>query len=164
MNDANSKTGSGRWKLAATIFAALWLLTFATLAYLLAAGRTTLSTDGRRAVQLTRVQRDLVLSEMRKLLTSVHEVQGAVARGDAQAAATAARASGMQMVEEASAIESGLIARLPIEMKSLGIATHQHFDKIAVLVESEAEPREVLAELHALTAKCVACHETYRLE
>jgi hypothetical protein len=159
----NKKT-KRRHSIGAPVFAALWLATLGILAYVLVAGRTTLSSDGRRAVQLTPTQRDLVLEEMRALLTSVHEIHGAVARGDYEAGAQAARASGMQMVEEAAAVEAGLIARLPAEMKALGISTHRHFDQIAGLMDRKAEPRSIFAELHGLTAKCVACHATYRLE
>jgi len=75
----------------AFIALALWGITVSAFAYFFVYGWTTTGTDQRVAVQLTPAERDLVLSEMRQMLTSVHGLIDAAAQGEQQRMAEAAR-------------------------------------------------------------------------
>lgn len=160
----NSNKSLRRWRGLAIFFLILWLGTGGVFATLLLRGQTSVSQDGRRAVQLTPAERDFVLMEMRHLLEAVHAVHSAQAGGDRALAITAARGAGMQMVRDGAAVEQSLLLKLPAEMKALGISTHQQFDVLANQLESGAAPAEVAGALTELTARCVACHRAYRLE
>ena len=52
------------------IVLSLWMITIGAFAYFFVYGWTTPGTDQRLAVQLAPAERDLILSEMRQMLTS----------------------------------------------------------------------------------------------
>jgi hypothetical protein len=133
----------------AVIALALWVITVGTLMYFFVRGWTTTAADQRLAVHLAPAERDLVLKEMRQMLTSVHGIIDA-----------AARASGMAMAADVNPM---LMAKLPFEFKQLGMSVHADFDQLATTVAAGAEPTTALRDLSSITARCVACHSVYRL-
>ncbi len=143
----------------------LWFGTAGFLAYRLyfGAAAPAAGNDPRSPVRVSVREKEVILGEMRNLLRSVHGIQGAVAGGDYPAAAAWARKSGMAME---TAVESGhpeILLKLPVEMKRLGLGTHEEFDRLAEFLETRPAPGQVLGRLNELTGRCVACHDTYRL-
>ena len=56
-----------------------------------------------------------------------------------------------------------LMAKLPLQFKQLGLATHEGFDQIALDAKDLSDPQHSLQQLSQLMANCVACHSTYQL-
>lgn len=132
------------------------------MAYLfLIRGNVTQSADGRTAIILEGIERDLVLEEMRGFLVSVQAITQAVADDDMPAVAENAKAAGMAA---AGGVPLSLMSKLPLEFKTLGLATHEAFDEIAREAEDLGEGKVVLEKLSDLLNNCTACHATYRLE
>jgi len=73
----------------------LWVVTIAAFGYFFIRGWTSESSDRRTAIHLAPVERDLVLSEMRQMLHSVHNFVTGLSAGDRKIMEQAARASGM---------------------------------------------------------------------
>ena len=136
----------------------LWVASAAFVGFKFIKGSTVTAEDGREAIQLTADERNLVLGEMRGLLTAVQEIIAAVNAGDMKAVKESAHRVGMA---EAGAAPAGLVLKLPMAFKTLGFSTHEGFDEVALAAEIGAEA--VLESLETNLAKCVACHEAYRL-
>lgn len=139
---------------------ALWVITIGVLGYFFVHGWTTTGSDKRIAVQLATAERDLVLTEMRQMLTSVHGLIDAAARADQKAMERAARDSGMAMAADVNPM---LMAKLPLEFKQLGMSVHDDFDKLATALSTGVDQTTALRDLSHITARCVACHAAYRL-
>lgn len=122
------------------------------------------SSDQRIRLPLTAAERDIVLGEMRGLLTSSQAILAAALDGDLGRAAQAARAAGMGEVEHIPAeIRGPLIGKLPLEFKQLGFSVHRDFDQIALDAESLGDRDHTLKQLAQLMQKCVACHASYAI-
>lgn len=122
------------------------------------------STDRRAKLLLSASERDLVLAEMRGLLTSSQAILDAALDGDMPRAAAAARAAGMGEVEHISLeIKGPLMGKLPLEFKQLGFSVHRDFDQIALDAESLGDRDHALRQLAQLMQKCVACHAGYAI-
>lgn len=146
-------------KLAA-IAIALWLITVAVLGYLFVRGWTSEATDRRTAIHLAPAERDLVLSEMRQMLHSVHNLVTGLSAGDRKMMEQAARASGMGMAADVNPI---IMAKLPLAFKQQGMSVHRDFDALADTIARGADQATVLREFAGITARCVGCHTVYRL-
>jgi cytochrome c556 len=144
----------------ASIAIALWLMTVAVLGYFFVRGWTSESTDRRTAIHLAPAERDLVLSEMRQMLHSVHNLLTGLSAGDPKIMEQAARASGMGMASDVNPI---IMAKLPIEFKRQGVSVHHDFDALADSIARGADQATVLREFTGITARCVGCHTSYRL-
>ncbi len=119
------------------------------------------SSDGRSAIRLTAGERDLVLVEMRAFLESVKGIIAAVNDGDMGKVAAHARTVGSGAAQE---VPVSLMAKLPLEFKTLGLATHAAFDSLAVEAEGAGESKVVMAKLATLMDNCTSCHAGYRLD
>lgn len=135
----------------------LWGVSVAVVAYKFVNGSTVTGSDGREIIQLDTSERTLVLGEMRGLLMAVQEIIAAVNAGDMDAVKASAHRVGSA---EVGNTPPGLMLKFPIAFKTLGLATHDGFDEIAVAAESG--PQAVLESLEENMGKCVACHEAYR--
>lgn len=144
----------------ASIAIALWLITVAVLGYFFVRGWTSESSDRRTAIHLAPAERDVVLSEMRQMLHSVHHLVTGLSAGDAKIMEQAARASGMGTAADANPI---IMAKLPIEFKRQGLSVHRDFDALADSIANGADQATVLREFTGITARCVGCHTSYRL-
>jgi cytochrome c556 len=155
---------ANRWKALFIASAVLWAATAGVLVFLFVHGNTSASTDGRTAVHVNAAEKDIVLREMRMLLTSLNEVTTHVAAENYDEAAKSAARVGMAMETAAEAGHPALIAKLPLELKRLGFATHEDMDELAALLKKGSSQKEVLSKMSETTSKCVACHSVYRLE
>lgn len=149
------------YRMLAYLSLGLWLATVIVAVVLFIRGQTTPSADGRRAIQLAPAERDLVLGEMRTMLSSVQGVVQGVQAHDPKQVAVAGRASGMSAAVDLS---PGLMAKLPLEFKNLGLSVHRGFDDLAQAAEKGASGDELLNALGKQLAACVGCHASYRLE
>ncbi|MDX8396960.1 MAG: hypothetical protein R8K49_01440 [Mariprofundaceae bacterium] len=145
----------------------LWLMiAFLVLALLgigvkfIVLGQTSASDDGRTQVLLDGHERQLVLSEMRQLLAATQQVTEGLANQNLAQVATAASEVGMQAT---STMDVRLKAKLPLDFKKLGFATHQGFDDIASLANSKADARKIQLKLAETMNLCLACHASYQL-
>lgn len=153
-----------KWKFMFFGALGLWVILAGGIGFMLIKGNTTASSDGRKAVHLNPVEKDFILHEMRMLLTAVHEVNMYLAEDNFEAAAASAAKVGTAME---NAVESGhpaLMAKLPMDLKKLGFATHQNMDELSVLLKKRASQKEILGKISETTSKCVACHNTYRID
>lgn len=138
----------------------LWVVTVGLFAIFFVKGTTTVSSDQRRAILLSPIEKDLVLGEMRTMLTAVNGVLGALSENDMKKAALAASSAGMAMAVDTNPI---LMAKLPLDFKELGMGTHKAFDDISAAIGKGATLPEILKGMHQITNRCVACHQVNRL-
>jgi cytochrome c556 len=138
---------------------ALWLLTIGVLGYFFIRGSTQTSSDNRQAVLLSPAEKNMVLGEMRTILKAVDGVINALPDKNLATASAAARSAGMSMAVDAS---PGLIAKLPIQFKALGMSLHKDFDDLASGIEKGIPERQIIQHLGKITNKCIACHSAYR--
>ncbi|MCP4416493.1 MAG: hypothetical protein GY805_07720 [Chloroflexi bacterium] len=125
------------------------------------AGSVTEATDGRTAILLQPGEKDIVLTEMRAFLSTVQQINQAIADEDLDTVVTLARASGMAATER---IPGPMMAKIPAEFMQLGMSTHGKFDELADLAENTDDSLEVLGELSVIMQNCVGCHAAYRLD
>lgn len=117
--------------------------------------------DARQRLALSAPARDKVLAEMRAMLESLHGVLSGLAAGDRTAAERAARAAGMGTAAD---VDPEIKRQLPPGFLSLGMRTHQGFDRLADQIRAGAPVPEALGAVTRVTANCVACHASYRLD
>lgn len=137
----------------------LWVFTVGLFAFFFVRGTTSISTDQRRSVNLSPLEKDLVLGEMRTMLKAINGMLEALGDGDMKKAAEAATSAGMAMAVDASPI---LMAKLPLDFKELGMGTHKAFDDLSSEIKMGVTLPQVLLKMHQITNRCVACHETSR--
>ena len=143
-----------------TIAFALWVITIGVFGYFFVTGSTQKSTDNRTAVLLSSQESDLILGEMRTMLSATSGVLNALGEGDMKKASAAARSAGMAMAVDTTPV---LMAKLPLEFKNLGMSVHGDFDLLAADIDTGLTPQQVAQRLGVTTTKCVACHAAYRL-
>jgi hypothetical protein len=141
---------------------ALWALTVGSLVYMFNKGSTEVSSDNRLAVQLSPKEKDMVLGEMRTILAAVNGVLHGVAQNDLPATASAAKSAGMAMAVDAT---PGLMAKLPLDFKTMGMQLHKDFDALAADIDSKKLNQiQIIERLGTMTNSCLACHGNYRIE
>lgn len=145
----------------ASIAILLWVVTVAVFAWFFVRGNTTSGTDNRTAVILGVSERNLVLSEMRGMLSGVHGILEGINRGDMKRVASAAHAVGMS---SAADINPALIAKLPMPFKQLGMGTHRDLDELGKAAENGKPAPELLNMLSDVLAKCVSCHAAWQIK
>lgn len=117
------------------------------------------SLDQRTPVPLPAEAVQAVRVEMRTMLSSLHDFQAGLATHDTARMRRAVIASGL-----AAAADPALEPLLPAEFLRLGVATHSQFDTLALAMTAGASVDSLLRRLPLVTANCVTCHATYRLE
>ncbi len=146
-------------KLCGSITATILLLGAGVGATLFVRGITTESDDGRIAILLNTTERTHVMGEMRGLLEAVETITYAISQNDMASVSDMARTVGMGATGSEPVT---LLAKLPLEFKSLGMATHQAFDDLAVEAEVMGDGIVVLEQLSAILSNCTSCHSSYR--
>jgi hypothetical protein len=139
----------------------LWLATVAVFAWFFVRGNTAAGTDGRTAVVLAAGERDLILGEMRGLLSASQLIVQGIQQGDMKQVAQSARAVGMGSAVD---VNPALMAKLPAAFKSLGMNVHHDMDDLAQAAESGKNANELLGMLSNTMTKCVSCHSAWQLK
>ena len=148
-------------KLPWAISAILLTLVIAMTYMFILSGSVEKSKDGRTAILLSSDEKDFVLTEMRGFLETVQEITVALSNDDLKAVAKLATASGKATL---GGVPAPLMAKLPLEFKSLGIETHTEFDKLADVAKTAKTTNEVTARLGQLMLNCTGCHAGYKLK
>ena len=115
--------------------------------------------DRREVTRVPLEARDAVRAEMRTMLGSLHDILNGSAVGDTLAMQAAAKRSGL-----GTAADPALEQLLPEGFLRLGLSTHQQFDDLAAALATGIPRDSVVARLTRITANCVSCHASYRLE
>lgn len=149
------------WKKIALVSLTLWLTTLLTIGYFFLKGTGRTDDDGRQAIKLKRAERNLVLSEMRHLLSGVQRIIEAITTNDLKVIEMTASSLGMKGAADVNPV---LMAKLPLDFKSTGMGVHKRFDELALKVDSGITKEEVLKEVSDIMLTCVGCHEAYRLD
>lgn len=150
------------WKNLALGSLVLWLLTLGAGGYFFINGSTDKSDDGRLSVSLKKDERNHILGEMRQLLSGVQVILEALTTNDLKVVEKTASSLGMR---SAADVNPALIAKLPLEFKSIGMSVHERFDEIAQNIHSgKMNKEQVLHEVSDIMLTCVGCHEAYRLD
>jgi hypothetical protein len=145
----------------ASITLLLWVATIAVFAWFFIHGNTEKGSDGRTAIVLQTGERDLVLSEMRGLLSATQGILEGANGGDMQRVIKAASAAGMK---GAADVNPALMAKLPVDFKSLGMSVHHDMDAIAKAAATGTPAPEILKMTSNILNKCVACHSAWQLK
>lgn len=117
--------------------------------------------EQRTPIRLTQEEKAHVHMEMRQFLATTQKIVSAASANEMKTVAEAAREAGMAAAHE---VPPGLRAKLPLEFKKLGQATHQGFDDLARDAESLGDSNQALKQLGQVLGNCVSCHAMYRLE
>lgn len=139
----------------------LWLVTIVVLATMFVRGNTTTGSDDRTAIVLNTPERDLVLTEMRGLLTSTQAILDGLNRNDMKLVADAARAVGMG---SAADVNPSLMTKLPLSFKQMGMGVHHEMDALADAAQAGKSPAEIQGMLSNTLSTCVACHSAWQLK
>lgn len=116
--------------------------------------------DQREAVVLNPAQADHVLTEMRGLLTSVRDIQSAMAVDNWAEVSAAAQAQGTARGQKPP---EGLRERQPPGFRQMSRTMRQQFDALNLAAANGDRSAANAALGQALNA-CVACHDSYRIE
>ena len=138
----------------------LWVITIAVIAWFFVRGNTAEGTDSRTAIVLQPSERDLVLSEMRGLLSAVQGILEGASQGDMNRIAHSSRSAGMAAAADVNPL---LMAKLPLAFKTLGVSVHRDMDEIAQAAEGGKPAPELLKMASNTLAKCVACHASWQI-
>ena len=141
----------------------LWVITIAVFAWFFIRGNIAPGTDGRVAVVLKAGERDLVLREMRGLLSATQGITEGIAQGDMKQVIQSSSSAGMAVAAKVD-VPLSLMASLPLPFKTLGMSVHQNMDEIAKAAESGKPAPELLKMLSGTLSKCVACHAGWQLK
>jgi len=131
------------------------------VAYQFVNGSTVEHEDGRTAILMSSPERDMVLGEMRTFLEGVQTIVEAIAEDDMETVAIAANSIGMAATGGEPA---ALIAKLPLDFKTLGMGTHQAFDDLSQEATDMGDSKMVLAQLGEIMLRCTTCHSSYRFD
>jgi hypothetical protein len=141
---------------------AFLLLVVGAMAYkFIVAGSTEKGEDGRVTVILEPGERALMLREMREFVAGIQLVADALSRDDMSGVAKASRGLGTARAHD---VPVAMLAKLPLEFKTLAFGTHREFDTIAADAEANGTPKHALAQLADVLRKCVACHASYQVQ
>lgn len=145
----------------AVIALSLWVISIAVFAWFFVRGNTTEGTDGRAAIVLQPGERDLVLSEMRGLLSAVQGILEGANQEDRNRIVQSSRSAGMASAADVNPL---LMAKLPLAFKTLGMSVHRDMDEIAHAAEGGKPASELLKMTSNTLAKCVACHASWQIK
>lgn len=134
-------------------------LIVALFGYKFTVGQVQPSDDGRKAVMLTKDERNALLLEMRNWLQNSQGILAAASKKDFAAVIKSAKASGMAAEADTP---GSLFRKIPVEMNALGFGTRKKFDEIAADAEEFKDSNRIVSKLSVAMNNCVACHATYR--
>ena len=124
-------------------------------------GTTTASSDERTAIVLNIAERAYVLKEMRGLLEAIEAVTLGISQDEMKAVSLASREVGMGATRSGNEPMT-LIAKLPLEFKTLGMSVHRSFDELALEADTMGDGSIILGKLGAILNTCTTCHANYK--
>ena len=139
----------------------LWVATIAVIAWFFVRGNTAPGTDNRVAIVLSADERDLVLREMRNLLSATHGVLDGVNQGNMKQVIQSAHSAG---TAAAADVNPAIMAKLPLPFKTLGLSVHRDMDDLASAAGNGKPAAELQQMLGGVLSKCVACHAAWQIK
>ncbi|KAF0103343.1 MAG: hypothetical protein FD187_1225 [bacterium] len=116
--------------------------------------------DSRKPLVFNSEEAAHVRQEMRLFLVSVKKIVTAAADNDMKMVAEAASEAGLAAAHQ---VPAGLRAKLPLEFKQLGHATHVGFDDLARDAASLGDANLAMKQLGQVMQNCVSCHASFRI-
>lgn len=142
------------------LFSVMTLIASALAYKFILSGETELAPDGRSIILLDESERTFFLNEMRNFLIAVQQISDAIEKDDmAQVAASAKKVGSGDLAH----VPAGIMAKLPIAAKKMGLSTHRAFDQMAMDAESLGDKDHTLSQLNKILPTCTACHSLYRI-
>lgn len=120
-----------------------------------------LAADMREKVQLPPPMREHMMANMRDHLSSLSDIQAALAQDDFDKAADIAEAR-LGFSSLAAHNAAHMAAYMPKAMQAIGTRMHSAASQFARTAQ-ERDGKQAMADLAAITAQCVACHAAYRV-
>lgn len=144
------------------IIVSLVLLLVLLVAKFVVSGKTEAGSavDPRTVIVLDAAERAQILGEMRQFIVALQGVNDGLSRSDYQAAAAAARSMGKGSAKDVSI---GLMGKLPLEFKKLGMSVHGDLDDLAADMETHKDLAPALRKVAAVMQKCAGCHAAYQI-
>ena len=118
------------------------------------------SKDGRSEIKMSSQNREFAMAEMRLFLESIKTINEGLVENNPTKIVSIDQQSGVCKVD---VVPQGLIKSLPVGFKTMGMQTHDYFDKIAKIAKENYSQKEIQKELNSLMNNCVACHRTYKI-
>jgi len=139
----------------------LWVVTVVGVGLLYVKGGATPGEDERIVLQVNKDEKRFILSEMREMLETVHDIMLALDANNMKSVGEAVKGKGIaDMMRNTPKI---LIAKVPVEFMALGRGMHKGFDDIGEAVAGGAGKDRVISLLGEQLGQCVACHASYQL-
>ena len=123
-------------------------------------GDTEVEHDGRITILFNDSERTFFLKEMRNFLIAVEQITDGIEKGDMLQIASAAKKVGSS---DLGHVPAGIMAKLPLATKKMGLATHKAFDQIAMDAESLGDKDHSLSQLNKVLSTCTSCHGIYKV-
>lgn len=123
-------------------------------------GDTELAPDGRTTILFEDSERTFFLNEMRNFLIAVQQITDGIEKDDMTQIANAAKKVGSG---DLAHVPAGIMAKLPLATKKMGLSTHKAFDQMAMDAESLGDKDHSLSQLNQILSTCTACHALYRV-
>ena len=147
-------------KLGWILFLVMTIIASALAYKFILKGETEVAPDGRTTILFNESERTFFLNEMRNFLIAVQQVTDGIEKDDMSQVATAARKVGS---EDLGHVPTGIMAKLPLATKKMGLSTHKAFDQMAMDAESLGDKDHSLSQLNKILSTCTACHSLYRV-
>ena len=114
----------------------------------------------RAVVPLEPEEREFVLREMRDFLAMLQQMAAALAQGDFDAVAAAARPLGTG--GDKGRMPPAIAKKLPPEFRMLARSAHEQIDALAADATAKRDLRHSLDQTGRLLATCNACHAAFQ--
>ena len=151
-----TKTTTPHWIVIAILLAVIAGIGLKAIVF----GSTASGDDGRTAILLNENERLMVLAEMRGLLEATQQIVDGLAKDDLEQVEQASLAVGSQAI---GTMDFALKAKLPLDFKQLGFATHYAFDDIAEMARNGDKTAAIQSKLADTLGKCIACHSAFQI-
>jgi len=123
-------------------------------------GEVEVAPDGRNTLLLEESERAFFLNEMRTFLVAIQQITEGIEKDDMAQVAKAAKSVGSA---DLAHVPAGLMAKLPLAVKKMGLGTHKAFDQMAMDAEQLGDKDHTLSQLNQILPVCTACHALYKV-
>ena len=123
-------------------------------------GETEVAPDGRTTLLFNDSERAFFLNEMRNFLIAVQKISEGIEKDDMAMVTAAAKKVGSG---DLAHVPTGIMAKLPLATKKMGLSTHKAFDQLAMDAEQLGDKDHALTQLNQILPTCTACHALYKV-
>jgi len=142
------------------LFLVMSLITSGLVYKFIISGETEVAPDGRTTLLLEESERDFLLHEMRNFLIAVQQISEGIEKDDMKQIVSAAKKVGSG---DLAHVPAGLMAKLPLAAKQMGLSTHKAFDQMAMDAEQLGDKEHTFSQLNQILPTCTACHSIYKV-